>query len=679
MQSTRVKQINENIWDEHGHLIESYYRKMLELANYSEATVNNYIHYYKAFKDAYPNTQNWLQEDLTVRVSSVDNRNLCYRSRIYIYAMAICGLALDYDYLFSLAGVDGYSRLLKAYNVDNGMRKLNEIILQLGYSDFLADTTLKWAFYRILLHSGKKHYKDITMNDIAEFREKARDYCNSEYAKLFYEDKGKYLRNLLDRFTSSAYILQLCLYVDNVVQEEPRKEHARSRKIDRSMSHVKNQKIAETIIRYMNQVSRIKEKATCEGDFRTLNKFVMWLEESNPGIIDLSQLTRRDIENYMNFLKEHGSDKFVKPYTNNALRSYISSLKIFLDESLAWDYRDVPQKKIMFNYDLPKRLKSLPRYIPDVDLVVLMDAVYKLECPYQRNAIILTRWTGARREEIQRLDINALDYYSDGTAKLLIPIGKTNRNRWIPINTEAEDAYKELLEIRKTAGNLKGLVDRKTKKITDYLFMKKNQRLSISYLFQEGLQSACFNSGLITTEGNPKYTAHQFRHTLGTTLANNGASLLTIMKVLGHESPEMSTVYTTIFDSTAKNEYETAVLNNKTITGGDFAISIKHHKLRNDEIDWIKANFHKTYLATGHCFHHTKEPMCDFADACYFCYKYVTTQEHIPVLQDKYEVELKLIQDAVEHGWNKEVLRHEKVAARVKEILTELGADFDAQ
>lgn len=89
---------------------------------------------------------------------------------------------------------------------------------------------------------------------------------------------------------------------------------------------------------------------------------------------------------------------------------YISPLKVFLDKALTLGYDNVPQRKLLFNYDLPRRFKSKPRYIKENDLDKLMEAVKKLKCPYQKNAILLARWTGARREEIQRLDINALDY-----------------------------------------------------------------------------------------------------------------------------------------------------------------------------------------------------------------------------------------------------------------------------
>ncbi len=70
--------------------------------------------------------------------------------------------------------------------------------------------------------------------------------------------------------------------------------------------------------------------------------------------------------------------------------------------------------------------------------------------------------------------------------------------------------------------------------------------------------------------------------------------------------------------------------------------------------------------------------MCDFADACYFCPKFVTTKEHLPKLLEKYKIELQLIKDAQERGWQKEIDRHTNVAQRVKQIVRDLGGESNA-
>jgi hypothetical protein len=261
---------------------------------------------------------------------------------------------------------------------------------------------------------------------------------------------------------------------------------------------------------------------------------------------------------------------------------------------------------------------------------------------------------------------------------LRLPVGKTKISRCVPIHPEAEKAFQELVELRKSACNTTGLPDEKTGEMVDYLFMRRNTRLSTSYVFEKGMKGACKIAGLLTDAGKPKYSTHQFRHTIGSVLANSGADLPIIMKMLGHQSPEMSMVYIDLHDATVKSAYQKAIGLDTVIAGGEYAETIKRSQLSHQEVDWIKANFHKTYLVMGHCFHHTKEPLCDFADACYFCAKFVTTKEHLPVLTDKYNTELQLIEDAKRHKWAKEVTRHLKVANRIKKIIADLGGTVNA-
>jgi hypothetical protein len=64
------------------------------------------------------------------------------------------------------------------------------------------------------------------------------------------------------------------------------------------------------------------------------------------------------------------------------------------------------------------------------------------------------------------------------------------------------------------------------------LFVKHGQRLSVTYLFISPLRIACRRAGLVDSTGRPTVTAHRFRHTVGTQLAERGAKLHTIMQVL---------------------------------------------------------------------------------------------------------------------------------------------------
>lgn len=101
----------------------------------------------------------------------VKKRDLNYRNRSYIFLLAILGLKLDYLYQCSISGTNGYIRLLSYLDIDIGFEELKFKIIELGYSEFTAGTIMKWALVRILMHTGKKHYSEISLDDINEFRD----------------------------------------------------------------------------------------------------------------------------------------------------------------------------------------------------------------------------------------------------------------------------------------------------------------------------------------------------------------------------------------------------------------------------------------------------------------------------------------------------------------------------
>jgi site-specific recombinase XerD len=667
----------ENVFEANGHFKEGFFRGELHRFYDRYKTIWEHLRIYRKFKQRYPNLNDWFQEEIPSRVgrdSSDQGKSfqtrLSYRSRWYIYYLSIFGVKLDYPYLFSIRAIDGFTRTSKRYGLDYGFDEIIKTLKRLNYPDYSSFASVRWVVNRIIMHTGKRYYREITLEDMKKFEKQSEKYAQTQHISKFWDHAVK--AHIHDKVKTSIFKLHLILYAEKIITETPYIHYERSDMVDRKLDHLKHQKIADVLLRYTKQISLAKEKQTVQKVFMTLHAFIRWLEKNYEEVDTLRNVSRLMVEEYLYYMKNHVSEKTGKILSLTYVSGVTSILKVFFDESLYFGYEDVPQHKLLCNYHLIRRPKSLPRYIPKEDLRTLMKAVLKLECPYQRNVLILLRWTGARREEIRRLDINALDYYSDGTPKLFIPIGKTNTSRWVPIQKEAEQAFKELLEIRTTAGNLTGLVDRKTGQITDYLFMRRNALISGTYLFSHSMKKACQAASLLTEEGKHKYTSHQFRHTIGTEMANKGASLSTIMKMLGHLSPDMTIRYTYIHDETVKKDYQNTIGKETIIAGGEYADRIQKRSLRKEEVDWIKANFHKTYLTMGHCFHHTREAMCDFADACYFCPKFVTTKDHLPKLMDKYEVELQLIEDAKERGWGKEVERHTNVSKRVKKLIYDL-------
>jgi len=84
--------------------------------------------------------------------------------------------------------------------------------------------------------------------------------------------------------------------------------------------------------------------------------------------------------------------------------------------------------------------------------------------------------------------------------------------------------------------------------VTCYLFVQRGKLCSMHAMFDHPLHVSYVAAGLVALDGHPTVTAHRFRHTVGTQLAERGAKLHTIMTVLGHTNSSLSMVYARISD-----------------------------------------------------------------------------------------------------------------------------------
>ena len=106
-----------------------------------------------------------------------------------------------------------------------------------------------------------------------------------------------------------------------------------------------------------------------------------------------------------------GRGFYREPLAARSRHVYISPLLQFSRETSQWGWDDVPSRPLLSRSDLPKVPSRLPRFIPRQELDRLMTAIEELKDPYQRAALLLVRWSGARRGEISRLTLDCLDAY----------------------------------------------------------------------------------------------------------------------------------------------------------------------------------------------------------------------------------------------------------------------------
>ncbi|MGI5401421.1 tyrosine-type recombinase/integrase [Streptomyces sp. CA-135486] len=280
----------------------------------------------------------------------------------------------------------------------------------------------------------------------------------------------------------------------------------------------------------------------------------------------------------------------------------------------------------------------------------------------------------ARRTEIRKLHLDCLDAYPDGTARLRLAAGKSLKERTVPLHEEAAEAIRELARLRHGQPD-RGPVDSDLGEPVRYLFLRNGTLAHPDYLFANPLREICAELSILNGEGKAAIHAHRFRHTLGTELAEKGARMQTIMKVLGHKSPGMSMTYTHISDPTVLADYQ-AVLQPGAVIAGPLADTLRAGRLDQDALDWLKTNFYKTGLELGRCLRLPQEGPCE-CDLYLTCAKFVTTPQYAPRLRQRLCVERQLAADAESRGWEREVDRHQRTADRITSLLDDLGEPHD--
>lgn len=138
--------------------------------------------------------------------------------------------------------------------------------------------------------------------------------------------------------------------------------------------------------------------------------------------------------------------------------------------------------------------------------------------PDFRELVIAALFTGARYSELTRL--RASDVNTDTALIYITAESKSGKGRYVPLNDDALDFFKELV-----AGKC-GDVLIITKQ--DGTKWGKNHHVRL-------LQTACKSAKI-----EPAISFHELRHTFASMLAQLGVDLLTISKLIGHSDTRIT-------------------------------------------------------------------------------------------------------------------------------------------
>jgi integrase len=659
------------------HCNEDVYARFVHtLPSVTQAYRRQLLAWRHRFVERWPQLHIWFAAPLSLRVGRLPSEHrvrltdrVCYQARGYILFLALRGyIRLDYAWLLG-AGHLYTERVAAHLGLDLGLETLAAEAVALGFNRIAALAAMRWCVGRIALHAGILDVTQLRAEHLEELLEAIRCFGEREDLPAFYHSRAQYRISPSKNWITEVHQLQTVLFHRGQIAHEPRKVMPTF--MVRPPLPLKMQRVIDQWLAARRLTDR---PVTVSRLDLALRRFSSWLSTHEPEIRSFAQVDRPHVLRYLSVLMDEPLVSTGHPMAPNTRIGHISALAMFFRQTAAWGFDEVPGRPLLGPGDTPRRPQRVPRFIPADELARLMTVVQTLACPYQRAALLVARWSGARKGEIRRLAVDCLDAYPDGTPRLRVPVGKTRRERMVPLHDDAAAALREVIALRAGRGE-RAFTDELSGAPTHYLFMAHGKLLSDYYLFTTPLRQACQEAGLVDAHGRATVTPHRFRHTVGTQLAERGAKLHTIMQILGHTSVSMALVYAQISDPEVLRDYQN-VLGPGATLAGPAAETLRSGAFPSATLDWLKTNFFKTELELGHCLRLPAEGPCE-CDLYLTCAKFVTTPAYAPRLRRRRQVELTLAADAEARGWKREVERHQATAVRLERLLVDLGEPLE--
>lgn len=190
----------------------------------------------------------------------------------------------------------------------------------------------------------------------------------------------------------------------------------------------------------------------------------------------------------------------------------------------------------------PKRELYLPKFLKDEELDKIFSVCNSNNPTEERDTLIieLLYATGVRVSELVNIKIKDINREE----KLIKVLGKGNKERMVIYNNHTKKALDTYLKDGYNYFN---------KKSSEYLILNKNgNKLSERYIRE------IINKKVSQASLDIKISPHTLRHTFATDILENGADLMTVKELLGHESLNTTSIYTHITNEQIKKTYNLA-------------------------------------------------------------------------------------------------------------------------
>ena len=297
-----------------------------------------------------------------------------------------------------------------------------------------------------------------------------------------------------------------------------------------------------------------------------IDRFLEYIRvERNYSLYTVSDY-RNDIIEFMQYLE---MEKFgtLEKFSNNAARYYLAYLnqKKLRTRSVARKmsslrsfYRFLVNEGIcevnkFAELSSPKLEKVLPKFLYLEEIDKLFDSIKTDTVLGKRDYALLEFMygTGVRVSELCNIEIDDIDYVN----RQVIVLGKGSKERYLPLHELIIEALEDYVSSARIELQSRNKLD-----ISNKLFLNHHG----SELSPRGVR-VILEKIVSNASESFHISPHMLRHSFASHLLNNGADLVTVQELLGHENLSTTQIYTHISDENMENAMRQNPLSDFTI------------------------------------------------------------------------------------------------------------------
>ncbi len=292
---------------------------------------------------------------------------------------------------------------------------------------------------------------------------------------------------------------------------------------------MKKNNFNETINNYLLELSNIKmvSEHTVVAYRKDLEQFISFLDTKE--ITSLKLVSERIVKHYLVKLNEDGLNRSSISRKLSVLRGYFNFLL----------KNGIISKDISSSIKNPKIKRKLPEIITLDSFLKILKLLDEENKKNKNHKLIFELLYGCalRVSELCNLNIGDIDL----DRKSIRVVGKGSKTRVVPLGNKSLNILNEYLATRDSLHKSQPLILTST-----------NRRIYPKYV------SRLVEKYLSKVSDVKKKSPHILRHAAATHMLDNGADLLAVKEILGHENLSTTQIYTQVSIERLKNAYKKA-------------------------------------------------------------------------------------------------------------------------